>query len=86
MTIDARTQGCFCEVLGEGAGVVHLTVTFVNPGVILRLSGGLGPLGLMYDTGAAQHGHIPVPMHKFDHFGDVTHTLDLPKCVRGRIL
>jgi hypothetical protein len=47
MTIDARTQGCFCEVLGEGAAVVHLTVTFVNPGVILRLSGGLGPLGLM---------------------------------------
>ena len=26
---------------------MHLTVTFVNPGVILRLTGGLGPLGLM---------------------------------------
>ena len=51
MYIDARTQGCFCEVLGEGAGVVHLTVTFVNPGVILRLSGGLGPLGLMGVSG-----------------------------------
>ena len=51
MTIDARTQGCFCEALGEGAGVVHLTVTFVNPGVILRLSGGLGPLGLMGVSG-----------------------------------
>jgi hypothetical protein len=24
-----------------------MTVTFVNPGIILRLSGGLGPLGLM---------------------------------------
>jgi len=51
MYIDARTQGCFCEVLGKGAGVVHLTVTFVNPGVILRLSGGLGPLGLMGVSG-----------------------------------
>ncbi len=47
MYIDARVQGCFCERLGEAGGVVHLTVTFVNPGVILRLTGGLGPLGLM---------------------------------------
>jgi hypothetical protein len=45
--IDARTQGCFCEVLGDGAGLAHMTVTFVNPGVMLRLTGGLGPLGLM---------------------------------------
>lgn len=49
--IDAQTQGCFCEKLGEGAGVVHLIVTFVNPGLILRLSGGLGPLGLMGVSG-----------------------------------
>ena len=28
-----------------------MTVTFVNPGVILRLSGGLGPLGLMGVSG-----------------------------------
>jgi len=47
MYIDARAQGCFCEVLGDGAGLVHMTVTFVNPGVMLRLTGGLGPLGLM---------------------------------------
>jgi len=39
--------GCFCERLGEGGGLIHLRVTFVNPGVMLRLSGGLGPLGLM---------------------------------------
>lgn len=45
--IDARPQGCFCENLGEDSGVVHLTVTMVNPTVVLRLSGGLGPLGLM---------------------------------------
>lgn len=51
MYIEARPMGCFCESLGEGAAVVHLVVTFVNPGVILRLSGGLGPLGLMGVSG-----------------------------------
>jgi len=39
--------GCFCERLGDGSGLVHLTVSFVNPGIMLRLSGGLGPLGLL---------------------------------------
>jgi hypothetical protein len=47
MSIEPRVQGCFCETLGEEAGVVHLTVTSVMPGTSLRLSGGLGPLGLM---------------------------------------
>ncbi|MGI9205472.1 MAG: ATPase [Woeseiaceae bacterium] len=45
--LDARPQGCFCERLREDAGLVHLSVSFVNPGVMLRLTGGLGPLGLM---------------------------------------
>ncbi|MDZ7645055.1 MAG: SRPBCC family protein [Woeseiaceae bacterium] len=45
--IDPRPLGCFCERLGERSGLVHLVVTFVNPGVMLRLTGGLGPLGLM---------------------------------------
>ena len=47
MSIDAVPQGCFCETFENGGGVVHLTVTFVNPTIILRLTGGLGPLGLM---------------------------------------
>jgi hypothetical protein len=47
MYIDARVLGCFCERLGDTGGVVHLNVSFVNPGVVLRLTGGLGPLGLM---------------------------------------
>ncbi len=47
LRIDAKPQGCFCEHLGENAGVVHMTVTMVNPTVVLRLTGGLGPLGLM---------------------------------------
>lgn len=38
--------GCFCESLGNGSGLVHMTVSFLNPGVMVRLTGGLGPLGL----------------------------------------
>jgi hypothetical protein len=45
--IDARVPGCFCEKLGEGAGIVHMTVTYLSPGIVMRLTGGLGPLGLM---------------------------------------
>lgn len=45
--IDAHVPGCFCEKLGNGAGIAHMMVTYVSPGIILRLTGGLGPLGLM---------------------------------------
>src|SRR5690606_26695145 len=51
MYLEPRVQGCFCEKLGEQGGVVHMLVTFVNPTVMLRLSGGLGPLGLMGVSG-----------------------------------
>ena len=47
MSIDPVTQGCFCESLGDTAGVVHLVVTSVMPTTMLRLTGGLGPLGLL---------------------------------------
>ena len=47
MSIQANMQGCFCESLGAQAGVVHLVVTMVNPTHLLRMTGGLGPLGLM---------------------------------------
>jgi hypothetical protein len=47
LRITSVPQGCFCESFGAGAGVVHLTVTMVSPGVVIRLTGGLGPLGLM---------------------------------------
>lgn len=49
--ITAVPHGCFCEKLGPHAGLVHLSVTFVNPGVMLRFTGGLGPLGLMGVSG-----------------------------------
>lgn len=47
LSIDATPMGCFCEDFGEDAGFVHLTVTGVSPGSLLRLTGGLGPLGVM---------------------------------------
>ncbi len=47
MSIEPRVQGCFCESLGPESGVVHLVVTSVMPGTSLRMTGGLGPLGLM---------------------------------------
>ena len=45
LSIDARPLGCFCEATGDG--VVHLIVTTASRDVILRMTGGLGPLGLM---------------------------------------
>ena len=51
LRISAKPQGCFCEDFGDNAGVVHLTVTMINPAVVLRLTGGLGPLGLMGVSG-----------------------------------
>ena len=51
MSIDARPMGCFCENLPGDNGVVHLVVTSVSGNVMLRLTGGLGPLGLMGVSG-----------------------------------
>jgi uncharacterized protein YndB with AHSA1/START domain len=51
LRLEAVPQGCLCERLPDGGGVVHLTVTFVSPGVMLRLTGTLGPLGLLGTSG-----------------------------------
>jgi len=45
LSIDARPLGCFCEA--SGGGVVHLIVTTVSQDINLRMTGGLGPLGLL---------------------------------------
>lgn len=47
LSLDPRPLGCFCESLAGTDGVVHMTVTSVSGGVLLRLTGGLGPLGLL---------------------------------------
>lgn len=43
LTIEPRAGGCFCERAPDGEAE-HLRVVFVQPGVLLRMTGGLGPL------------------------------------------
>ncbi len=52
LSIEARAQGCFCEALASGGSVRHLTVVNADPGKLLRLSGGLGPLQAEAVTGS----------------------------------
>jgi len=44
LSLNATPGGCLCEKLPSGGGVRHLTVVYADPGKMLRLSGGLGPL------------------------------------------
>lgn len=41
--IEARAGGCFCETAGDRQAL-HMLISFVEPGKLLRMSGGLGPL------------------------------------------
>lgn len=50
-TVEPRPNGCFCERWGNGAGIVHMTVLYVDPGKTIRMSGGLGPLQEMAVSG-----------------------------------
>jgi hypothetical protein len=51
LTINARPGGCFCERLPGGGSIRHLEVIFANPGRVMRLTGGLGPLQELAVTG-----------------------------------
>jgi uncharacterized protein YndB with AHSA1/START domain len=44
LRLQLRAGGCFCEVLDGGGSVEHLRVVQAQPGKLLRLQGGLGPL------------------------------------------
>ncbi|MEZ0310476.1 MAG: SRPBCC domain-containing protein [Myxococcota bacterium] len=52
LSLTARPGGCFCEKLANGGGAVHSTVTRVEPGSLLIMVGGLGPLAGAGVTGA----------------------------------
>jgi len=43
LSISAQAGGCFCENNG-GRSAEHMRVVFVDPGRLLRMTGGLGPL------------------------------------------
>lgn len=44
MTLATRADGCFCETLPDGGTIEHGRVVYAQPGQMLRLVGGLGPL------------------------------------------
>lgn len=43
LSIEPRIGGCFCERNGEQQAW-HMSIAFVDPGKLLRMTGGLGPL------------------------------------------
>lgn len=51
LKLDPRAGGCFCEKLADGGSVQHARVIFAQPGKLLRLEGGLGPMQEMAVTG-----------------------------------
>lgn len=53
LSIQPRAGGCFCEINGARQAW-HMTVTFVDPGRTLRMTGGLGPLQAMGINGALE--------------------------------
>jgi uncharacterized protein YndB with AHSA1/START domain len=52
LSIEQRAGGCFCEQLPQGGSVEHLRVVYIQPGSLIRLQGGLGPLQEMGANGA----------------------------------
>jgi uncharacterized protein YndB with AHSA1/START domain len=58
LVIEPRAGGCFCETAG-GREAAHLAVTFADPGRLLRMTGGLGPLQGMGLDGALEFRFAP---------------------------
>jgi uncharacterized protein YndB with AHSA1/START domain len=52
--LEPSALGCFCEKLPGGGSIAHMQVVYVEPGVALRMLGGLGPLQGMGATGAME--------------------------------
>ncbi len=44
LSLEPRAGGCYCEKLEGGGTVEHMRVVYAQPGQVLRLQGGLGPL------------------------------------------
>lgn len=53
LSIEPRAGGCFCETDG-GREARHMAVVFVDPGKLMRMTGGLGPLQGMGLHGALE--------------------------------
>ena len=51
LKLDPKAGGCFCEKLANGGSVQHARVIYAQPGKLLRMEGGLGPMQDMAVTG-----------------------------------
>lgn len=60
LSIEPEPGGCFCERDG-GRAVLHMTVSYIDPGAELRMLGGLGPLQGMGLHGAMVWRFEPLP-------------------------
>ncbi|WP_232364938.1 SRPBCC family protein [Salinimonas marina] len=77
LTIEAVAGGCFCETAG-GNSAQHMRITYVEPGTLLRMTGGLGPLqGLgLYGaldwqlTGQASHTMVTLTYRVHGYYPD----------------
>jgi hypothetical protein len=52
MTIKPEPGGCWCEALPNGGFVRHMDVVYADPGKMLILKGGMGPLLFMGAIGS----------------------------------
>lgn len=59
LVIEPRSGGCFCETAGDREAR-HLVVVFADPGRVLRMTGGLGPLQGMGLDGTLEFRLAPV--------------------------
>ncbi|MDG1232388.1 MAG: hypothetical protein P8P91_08965 [Pseudomonadales bacterium] len=60
LSIEPRAGGCFCEISGDNQ-VMHMLVSYVQPGVELKMVGGLGSLQMMGVHGGMSWRFKPIP-------------------------
>lgn len=58
LSISEKAGGCFCETDGPRQAW-HMSVSFVEPGKLMRMTGGLGPLQGMGIGGALEWRFVP---------------------------
>lgn len=71
LVIEPKAGGCFCEIK-EDNEVLHMLVTFVQPGVELKMVGGLGPLQMM-----GLHGGMSWRFEPFDNGTRIVQTYNV---------
>jgi len=60
-SLEARAGGCLCEQLPNGGSVEHMSVVNAQPGALIVLRGGLGPLQGMGVAGSMRFAFEPHP-------------------------